>query len=98
VKIIFGKQMCRVLELRGWTLARINGSHHIYRDHATGRRTVVPVHANRDLRRLARTLTPAKPAWRPPGQLQLLVRRLIGSRRSAQLLGQSGLEPQYYSV
>ncbi|HEV3235598.1 MAG TPA: type II toxin-antitoxin system HicA family toxin [Gemmataceae bacterium] len=58
--------MCRVLELRGWTLARINGSHHIYRDHATGRRTVVPVHANRDLRRLARTLTPAKPAWRPP--------------------------------
>jgi predicted RNA binding protein YcfA (HicA-like mRNA interferase family) len=31
VRIISGKRMCRVLEQRGWTLARINGSHHIYR-------------------------------------------------------------------
>lgn len=36
MKIISGKQMCRVLEERGWTLARINGSHHIYRHAATG--------------------------------------------------------------
>jgi predicted RNA binding protein YcfA (HicA-like mRNA interferase family) len=50
VKIISGKRMCRVLEQRGWTLARINGSHHIYRHAATGRRTVVPVHANQDLK------------------------------------------------
>jgi predicted RNA binding protein YcfA (HicA-like mRNA interferase family) len=50
VKIISGKQMCRVLEQHGWMLARINGSHHIYRHVATGRRTVVPVHANRDLK------------------------------------------------
>src|SRR5207247_1032453 len=50
VKIISGKRMCRVLEQRGWTLARINGSHHIYRHAAMGRRTVVPVHANQDLK------------------------------------------------
>jgi predicted RNA binding protein YcfA (HicA-like mRNA interferase family) len=50
VKIIFGKRMCRVLEQRGWTLARINGSHHISRDPATGRRVVVPVHGNQDLK------------------------------------------------
>jgi len=50
VKFISGKKMCRVLEQRGWTLARINGSHHIYRDPAAGRRTVVPVHANKDLK------------------------------------------------
>jgi len=31
VKTISGKRMCRVLEERGWTLARINGSHYIYR-------------------------------------------------------------------
>lgn len=31
-------------------LARINGSHHIYRDPGTGRRTVVPVHGNVDLK------------------------------------------------
>ena len=50
MKTISGKQMCRVLEQRGWTLARINGSHHIYRDAISGRRTVVPVHANKDLK------------------------------------------------
>jgi predicted RNA binding protein YcfA (HicA-like mRNA interferase family) len=50
VKIISGKEMCRALEQRGWTLARINGSHHIYRHAATGRRTVAPVDANQDLK------------------------------------------------
>jgi predicted RNA binding protein YcfA (HicA-like mRNA interferase family) len=50
VKTISGKQMCRILERRGWTLARINGSHHIDRHAATGQRTVVPVHANQDLK------------------------------------------------
>jgi predicted RNA binding protein YcfA (HicA-like mRNA interferase family) len=50
VKFISGKRMCRILEQRGWTLARINGAHHIYRHAATGRRTVVPVHGNQDLK------------------------------------------------
>jgi predicted RNA binding protein YcfA (HicA-like mRNA interferase family) len=50
VKIISGKRMCRVLEQRGWTLARINGSHYIYRDTATGRWVVVPVPGNQDLK------------------------------------------------
>jgi predicted RNA binding protein YcfA (HicA-like mRNA interferase family) len=50
MKIISGKLMCRLLEQRGWVLARINGSHHIFRQSATGRRTVVPVHGNQDLK------------------------------------------------
>jgi predicted RNA binding protein YcfA (HicA-like mRNA interferase family) len=50
VKLISGKRMRGVLEERGWTLARINGAHHIYRHAATGRRTVVPVPANQDLK------------------------------------------------
>ena len=50
MKIISGKRMGRLLEQRGWTLARINGSHHIYRDSATGRRTVVPLHGDRNLK------------------------------------------------
>ena len=50
MKVISGKRMCRVLEQRGWTLARINGAHHIYRHASTGRRTVVPVHGNQDLK------------------------------------------------
>jgi predicted RNA binding protein YcfA (HicA-like mRNA interferase family) len=50
VKIISGKRMCQVLQQHGWILARINGSHYIYRD-ATGRRmVVVPVHGNQDLK------------------------------------------------
>lgn len=50
MKIISGRRMCRLLEQRGWTLARIVGSHHIYRHPAMGRRVVVPVHANQDLK------------------------------------------------
>ena len=50
MKTVSGKQMCRTLERHGWVLARINGSHHIYRHDPTGRRTVVPVHANQDLK------------------------------------------------
>jgi len=50
VKIVSGKQMCRALERHGWTLARIKGSHHIYRHTESGRRTVVPVHGNQDLK------------------------------------------------
>jgi predicted RNA binding protein YcfA (HicA-like mRNA interferase family) len=50
VKVISGKRMCRVLEQRGWALARIRGAHHIYRHAATGRRTVVPVHGDKDLK------------------------------------------------
>ena len=50
MKIISGKETCPVLEQRGRTLARTNGSHHVYRDPATGRQVVVPVHANKDLK------------------------------------------------
>jgi predicted RNA binding protein YcfA (HicA-like mRNA interferase family) len=50
VKSISGKRMCRILEQQGWRLARIHGSHHIYRHAATMRRTSVPVHGNQDLK------------------------------------------------
>ena len=50
MKVISGKRMCRILEQRGWTRARINGSHHIYRNSAATQRIVVPVHANQDLK------------------------------------------------
>lgn len=50
MKPVSGKRMCRLLESRGWQLARIAGSHHIYRNPVTGRRTTVPVHGNSDLK------------------------------------------------
>jgi predicted RNA binding protein YcfA (HicA-like mRNA interferase family) len=42
--------MCRLLESRGWQLARISGSHYIYRHPPTKQRTTVPVHGNTDLK------------------------------------------------
>ncbi len=50
MKPVSGKRMCRILEDHGWSLARINGAHHVYRHPATGRQTVVPVHGNKDLK------------------------------------------------
>jgi len=50
VKPVTGKRLCRVLEAHGWVLARINGSHHIFRHPTTGKIVVVPVHGNHDLK------------------------------------------------
>ncbi len=50
MKPVSGKRLCRVLEQRGWVLARISGSHHIYRNPTTGQIVVVPVHGNHDLK------------------------------------------------
>ena len=42
-----GKELLRRLEKEGWTLERVNASHHVM---VRGGETIsVPVHANRDL-------------------------------------------------
>lgn len=51
MKPLTGKAMCRLLELHGWELARVNGSHHIYRKTGHPQRISVPVHGNQDLKR-----------------------------------------------
>lgn len=28
-----GKELCKIVEKKGWVLKRINGSHHIYTDY-----------------------------------------------------------------
>ncbi len=45
---ITGKDMLRFLEQQGFSLCRINGSHHVMRKANT--QTVVPVHGNDNLR------------------------------------------------
>jgi predicted RNA binding protein YcfA (HicA-like mRNA interferase family) len=30
MKTISGKEMCKLLEAKGWSLARVTGSHHIF--------------------------------------------------------------------
>ncbi len=47
---ISGKDLARALERRGWTLLRIQGSHHIYGKLGDTRRLSVPIHGNKPLK------------------------------------------------
>lgn len=51
MKAVSGKRFCRVLETRGWRLARIRGSHRIYMKAGSEIRISVPVHGNVALKR-----------------------------------------------
>lgn len=46
--VISGKDMIKLLERLGFTVVRVNGSHHRMK-HADGRVTTIPVHKNDDL-------------------------------------------------
>jgi predicted RNA binding protein YcfA (HicA-like mRNA interferase family) len=50
MKAISGKRMCTILEAKGWRLARVTGSHHIFVFSGKNIRISVPVHANQDLK------------------------------------------------
>ena len=50
MKSISGKELCRILEEKGWFLKRIHGSHHVYMKSGRKERISVPVHGNRDLK------------------------------------------------
>jgi predicted RNA binding protein YcfA (HicA-like mRNA interferase family) len=50
VKPITGTELCRLLELNGWSLQRIAGSHHIYAKPGERKVLSIPVHGNRDLK------------------------------------------------
>jgi len=51
VKIVSGKRFCRILEAKGWKLARTRGSHHIYAKQGSDFRISVPVHGDVSLKR-----------------------------------------------
>ncbi len=50
MKSISGKQLCKIVELRGWVLQRITGSHHIYQQSEFDKILSIPVHRNQDLK------------------------------------------------
>ncbi len=50
MKSISGKKFSKLLERKGWQLARIQGSHHIYWKPGNTTRISVPVHGNKDIR------------------------------------------------
>ena len=51
MKNLTGKQVCKILEKDGWVLSRVNGSHHVYCKDSEEARIVVPVHANKVLKK-----------------------------------------------
>jgi predicted RNA binding protein YcfA (HicA-like mRNA interferase family) len=50
VKSLSGKELCQILERNGWTLMRVQGSHHIYGKPGSVVRLSVPVHGNQSLK------------------------------------------------
>jgi len=50
MKAISGKRLAKLLKEKGWELARINGSHHIYTKENHPARITVPIHGNQSLK------------------------------------------------
>lgn len=50
MKSISGKQLCKIVEKKGWILQRITGSHYIYENIQETKILSIPVHRNQDLK------------------------------------------------
>jgi predicted RNA binding protein YcfA (HicA-like mRNA interferase family) len=50
MKAVTGKRMAKLAEQKGWMLARINGSHHVFTKEGRIERVVIPIHGNRTLK------------------------------------------------
>jgi predicted RNA binding protein YcfA (HicA-like mRNA interferase family) len=50
MKAISGKDFAKILERNGWSLLRVQGSHHIYGKAGSDVRLSVPIHSNRPLK------------------------------------------------
>jgi predicted RNA binding protein YcfA (HicA-like mRNA interferase family) len=50
VKQVAGKELAAIVKRKGWSLARIKGSHHIFIMPGRRERLVIPIHGNRPLK------------------------------------------------
>jgi predicted RNA binding protein YcfA (HicA-like mRNA interferase family) len=50
VKQVSGLELARIVQRRGWVLARIHGSHRIFTMAGRRERIVIPIHANQPLK------------------------------------------------
>ncbi|MBB5037491.1 type II toxin-antitoxin system HicA family toxin [Prosthecobacter dejongeii] len=50
MKLISGKQLVKIVQAHGWSLARVNGSHHIFKHADKTGPLVIPVHGNETLK------------------------------------------------
>jgi len=50
LKQVSGKELARAVQRKGWTLARIKGSHHVFLKAGQPERVVIPIHGNQPLK------------------------------------------------
>lgn len=50
MKQVSGRDLARLIQQRGWQLARVNGSHHIFTKAGQRERIVIPIHGNTPLK------------------------------------------------
>jgi len=50
MRAMSGRDFARLVERHGWTLLRINGSHHIYGKSGNVVRLSIPIHGSRSLK------------------------------------------------
>lgn len=50
MKSVTGKRMAKLAEQKGWILARITGSHHVFTKEGRIERVVIPMHGNQTLK------------------------------------------------
>lgn len=50
MKQVSGRDLARIVQRKGWSLARIQGSHHIFTMAGRRERLVIPVHGNQPLK------------------------------------------------
>jgi predicted RNA binding protein YcfA (HicA-like mRNA interferase family) len=50
MRSVSGKELTKALERHGWTLLRVQGSHHIYGKAGSDVRLSVPIHGNQTLK------------------------------------------------
>ncbi len=50
MKSVSGKEFAKALERHGWSLLRVQGSHHIYGKAGSDVRLSVPIHGNQTLK------------------------------------------------
>ena len=50
MKAVSGRRMAELATAKGWQLARVKGSHHVYSMEGRTERLVIPIHGNRTLK------------------------------------------------
>jgi len=50
LKQVSGKELAKAIQKKGWQLARIKGSHHVFTKAGCRERIVIPIHGNSPLK------------------------------------------------